>query len=198
MGQEQGAVEPEPGDTEDRQEDQAIGASVADHPPGLEQGIGLQAQLRIRWRCRGDEATGGIAGHRDDQRRASDPDGVAGRRQESAEQGADQDRDKRAGLDQGIAADQLVGLQMLGQDGVLDRTEQRRVAAEQTEGDQQQRQAVAGETGAGDDDDDDLENLHQTGDARLVELVGELAGAGGEDEERQDEDSRRQVGQNAR
>jgi uncharacterized tellurite resistance protein B-like protein len=55
---------------------------------------------------------------------------MSGRAGEQATgQRADQDRDEGAGLDQRVAANQFLLTQMLRQDGVLDRPEQRRMQA---------------------------------------------------------------------
>jgi hypothetical protein len=62
--------------------------------------------------------------------------------QQTAGQRTDQDGHKGAGLDQCIAANQLIGVQMLRHDGVLDRPEQGRMATEQEQRRHQHRQAV--------------------------------------------------------
>jgi len=50
---------------------------------------------------------------------------------QAAGQRPDQDGDEGSGLDLGVAADQFILVQMLRQDGVLDRPEQRRLQAEE-------------------------------------------------------------------
>ena len=62
--------------------------------------------------------------------------------EQSANKGAEQDRDEGSSLDHGVAADQFVFVQVLGQQCVLHRAEQRGVAAEQEQRCEQHRQAV--------------------------------------------------------
>jgi hypothetical protein len=120
---------------------------------------------------------------------------VAAAGEQAAEQRAEQDGDEGAGLDQRIAADQLLVLQVLRQDRVLDRPEQRRVQAEQEQPGEQHGEAVQPEAGAADQHDGDFEQLDHARQRRLVVLVGELPGGGREEEEGQDEHARREVGQ---
>jgi hypothetical protein len=84
---------------------------------------------------------------------------------------------------------------MLRHDRVLDRPEQRRMAAEQEQRAHQHRQAVQEETGSGDAHDDHFQHLDQAGEHRLVVLVGQLPGGGRKQEEGQDEDAGRQIGE---
>ncbi|MNM82627.1 hypothetical protein D3C81_946600 [compost metagenome] len=198
LGEQQRAVQPEPGDAEDRQEHRMALAGEADVAPGFAQRVGVDLELRFRRRGGGNAQAAPVADHGDRQAGGGDPQAAtcdAG--EQAADQGADEDGDEGAGLDQRIAADQLVLVQVLRQDRVLHRAEQGRVQAEQEQAGEQQLQAVQGEAGAGDQHDGDLQQLDQPRQAGLVVLVGELPGGGGEQEERQDEDARRQVGQQA-
>ena len=84
------------------------------------------------------------------------------------------------------------GLQVLRQDRVLDRPEQRRVHAHQRTA----RRTAATRFGSqkptrADHHDRDLEQLDAADQARLLVLVGELAGRRRQQHERQDEDARR-------
>ena len=89
-----------------------------------------------------NEARADPAGQRDrDAEHADDERAVVDQHQRAAEDRAEQDREERARLDQRIAGDQLVLAEVLGQQGVLDRPEDRRVRAEAEERDEQQRHA---------------------------------------------------------
>ena len=79
------------------------------------------------------------------------------RDQQPAGDGAEQDGDEGAHLDQAVAADEFVVLQVLRQDRVLDRAEQRRVHAQQRQRDEQQREVALPEAGETDRHDRDLE-----------------------------------------
>src|SRR5213593_1658787 len=93
----------------------------------------------------------------------------------------------------GVAADQLVGVEMLRQDAVLDRPEDRRVRAHQEDHPEQQGHAVEVEAGGPEQHDPDLEQLHEPDDPRLVELVRDLSRARREEEEGKREQAGAQV-----
>jgi hypothetical protein len=118
--------------------------------------------------------------------------------EQPAGQRADQDGDEGTSLDQRIATDQFVVVQMLRDDRVLDRPEQRRMAAEQEQRAHQDRQAVQEETGGGDAHDHHFQHLDQAGEHRLVVFVGQLPGGRREQEEGQDEDASRHIGKQPR
>ncbi len=182
-------VEPEPGHAEDRQEHRAVAARELEIAPRLRDRIPVDAQVR-RGRRRGRHAARReISGHRDADHGDRHPErrAAVGGDQHAAGDGADEDRERRARLHQRIAADQLVRVQRLRQDGVLHRAEQRRVQPHQEQRDQQQRQAAQHESGRAERHDGDLEQLDEADQPRLVVLVGELAGGGREQEERQHE-----------
>ena len=61
---------------------------------------------------------------------------------EAADDGAEQDRHEGRAFDQRVAGGQLFPLQMIGQDAVLDRAEQRRDHAEQEQRDEHDRHGV--------------------------------------------------------
>ncbi|MNF32832.1 hypothetical protein D3C84_136310 [compost metagenome] len=173
-------------------------AGEADVAPGLAQRVGVDLELRLRRRGGGNAQAAPVAEHGDQQAAGGDPQhAVRGAGEQAAGQGADQDGDEGAGLDQRVAADQLVLVEVLRQDGVLHRAEQGRLQAEQEQRGEQQFEAVCPEAGTGDQHDDDLQQLGPARQHGLVVLVGELAGGGREQKERQDEQARRQVGQHA-
>ena len=75
--------------------------------------------------------------------RTDDKRALVEQRDAAAEDRAEQDREERARLDQRVAGDELVVLQVLRQQRVLDRTEDRRVRAEAEERGEQHRHAAA-------------------------------------------------------
>ena len=100
-----------------------------------------------------------IAGkrHRDGRRAGVDrPVGLDGDHQ-AADDFAEQDGDERTHLDQPVAADEFVLAQILRQDRVLDRPEQRRMHAHQPQREEQQDQVAPIEPDRADDHDRDLE-----------------------------------------
>ena len=84
---------------------------------------------------------------------------------------------------------------MLGEQGVLHRTEEGRMGAEQKQRAEQQPQAVQGEPGRPQDHDPHFQQLDQPDDAGAFVLVGELPGGGREQEEGQDQHAAAQVDQ---
>ena len=110
-------------------------------------------------------------------------------------QGTEQNGNEGTALDQRVAADEFVLAQVLGQDGVLDRPEQRRMQAEQEKRAEQHIQAMPVESKRRNPHDRHFQHLDEARQHRLVVLVGELPGGGRKEEERQDEDPGREVGQ---
>jgi hypothetical protein len=91
-------------------------------------------------------------------------------------------------LHQAVAAGELGVLQVLRQVGVLHRAEERRMQAHEEDADSTERRAVGQEPDCGDHHHHDLEVLHEAHQAGALELVGELARGGREEQERRDED----------
>ena len=108
-------------------------------------------------------------------------------RREPADDGAEQDGHEGRAFDQRVAGRQFGALQMIGQDAVFDRTEQRRDHAEQEQRDEQQRDRVQQEADHREERDADLDELEPLRHQRLVEAVGDLAAERRQEEERCDE-----------
>ena len=111
---------------------------------------------------------------------------------EAAHDGAEQDRHEGRAFDQRVAGGQFFLLEVVRQDAVLDRAEQRRDHAEQKQRREQDRDRVQPEA-------DDAEaatpisaSFTHLRDDRLVEAVGDLAAQPRQEEERADEHRRRQ------
>ena len=129
---------------------------------------------------------------------ASDRPAALDRDDEAADDRAEQDRDERPHFDQAVAADELFGLQRLRQDRVLDRTEQRRMHAQERQRGEQQREVAPPEAGETDHHDGDLEELDPADEPRLLELVGELSRRRRQEHERRDEHRARDVDERVR
>jgi len=130
--QEEGAVEPEPGNGQQGLENGRVLTGQLQIAPGLHQGIGVQPQFGGRCRCRWNAAACQVTGQGHQQPAEADPArGIAETRQQAASQGAQENGGKGCGFHQGVATDQLLGMQMLGQDGVLHRPEQRGMTSEE-------------------------------------------------------------------
>ena len=96
-----------------------------------------------------DDGAGGIcraASHPTKRRRdaaaADDQRAVAEQHEAAAEDRAEEDRQERAGLDERVARDEFVLAQVLRQQRVLDRAEDRRVRAQTEERGEEQRNAA--------------------------------------------------------
>jgi len=159
-------------------------------------GLGLMRSFGAGGGRGRDGAAGQPAERCDDEAGSGHPDRIdPGPGEQSTGQRANQDRNEGAGLDQRIAADQLLLLQVLRQDRVLDRSEQRRMQAEQEQCRHQHGEAVQREAGGSDNHDAHFKHLDHARQHRLVVLVRQLAGRRREEEKGQDEDAGRKVRQ---
>ena len=190
LGQEGGAEEPHPRDAEERAEDDEVAVGELQVAPRLGDRVPVDDQRRVGRRRRR---------HRLRRQPAEDGDADAGvgdvlradpghGDEQAAGEVAEQDGDEGAHLDHAVAAGELALAEVLRQVGELDRAEQRRVQAHQEDAGEQERHVGANEAPGGERHDRDLEPLDEADQARLVELVGELAARRREQQERQDEE----------
>jgi hypothetical protein len=189
LGEVGGAVEPEPRDAEHRQPYHAIAVGKAQIARGLGERIPVDLQIGSHRRSLRYAAARDVARNRDDDgRRPRDerPAGLDGD-DEPTDDLAQQDSDEGAHLNQPVAADQLVGPQVLGQDRILHRPEHRRMHAHQRERAEQQRQVAPVEPDRSEHHDADFEQLDDADEGRFLELVRNLARGRGEQHERSDE-----------
>ena len=107
--------------------------------------------------------------------------------EQPAEQGAAEDGDIGAGFDQAGAAEHFVALEVLRQDRIFDRAEERRVNPHRRQRGEQQRDVVEQKAGRPEQHDPDLGGFDDADDARLVMRVGELPGERRKQEEGGDE-----------
>ncbi|MEJ0069339.1 MAG: hypothetical protein WDO24_12125 [Pseudomonadota bacterium] len=108
---------------------------------------------------------------------------------------AEQDREKRTGLDQRIARDQLVRRQMNRQDAVFQRAEERRMQPHQDQHDEQQGDIAEAQPDHAEQHEADLASLDDADQPSLLEPVGEPPGRRRAQQERQDEQAGRQIGE---
>ena len=107
---------------------------------------------------------------------------------EPADNRAGEDCEKCRGFDQRVAGGKFGGREMIRQDAVLDRAEQRRNDAEQKQREKQQRDRVQPEAGDRAVPATPIStSFSRCGDVGLVEPVGDLAAERRQDEERKDE-----------
>ncbi len=117
---------------------------------------------------------------------------MIGHDQEAAGDGAEEDGEEGAGLDQGVAGEKFVGLQMDRQDAVFQRPEEGRMHPHEEQHDHQEGDAAGREGAARRSAMMTISATLMTADEPLLlEFVGELPGRGGEEEEGQDEDAGR-------
>ena len=124
----------------------------------------------------------------DDAAAANDECPLAEQHHTSAKDRPKQDCEKGAGLDERVAGDELVLVQVLRKECVFDRAEDRRMRAEEEERREEQRHAFQPEPHRAHRHDDDLSDLDDAGDIRLVDAVGQRTRGAGEEEERRNED----------
>ena len=191
-----GAEQPEPRDAEDRLEDRLalprqpnqgprLGGRIPAHRPGVGGGRGRDGAAR----CIASRRDGHHEDEQSERHVAEAADGRAG-------DGAEQNRHERAHLHHGVAAHELRGVEVLGQHRVLQRPEESGLRSKQKQRRQQRRHALRKERDAGQRRAADLAELHKANQPRLLELVGQNAGGGGKQKERQDEQPSRQIDEN--
>ena len=176
-----------------------VGAKLADQRPGRGEDVLVDLESRRADAGCGDEARRAVAGERDEHelgdhawRRA------ALGRGETAEDEAADDRSVSRALDQRVAGDQLLAPQMIGQNAVFDRAEQRRDHAEPEQRRIEQRRRSKRKAGRGDHLNEDLREFEPPGDQRLVMRIGDLAPERGKRDRGQDEDDGREQDLEAR
>ena len=106
---------------------------------------------------------------------------------DAGDDGTEQDGKEGAALDQRVAGRQLRAREMVGQDAVFDRAEQRGDGPEQEHGEEQKSQRMESEAGDSDRGDGDLGELEPLRHQGLVVAVGELAAEAGQEKERGDQ-----------
>ena len=100
---------------------------------------------------------------------------------------AGEDREKGAGLHQGIAVDQLGRREMLRQQRVFDRARKRRLRPEHEQQSQRERQVAGQQGGRGAQHGDQLGGLEDLQQPRALEPVGQLPRRRREQKERRDQ-----------
>ena len=154
--------------------------------------VAQQARAR-RIGCRGwrrrDLTRGNPAQERTDNAAAADDESPLGEQDHTATKDrAEEDCEKCARLDERIARDQFIFVQVLRKQGVFDRAEDRRMRAEEEECGEKERHALEPEAHGAHSHDDDLGDLDDASDVRLVDAIGERARCAREEEERRNED----------
>ena len=145
-------------------------------------------------RRQGNLAAREVAGHGDRQHQYEKPSGD-GRlaADQRAHDGAEQYGHEGAHANHAVAADQFRLVQVLGQNRVLQWTEERGLKPKQEQHGQHQRKALQNQGHARQQGDGNLKQLDPAHDARFLVLVGDLSGHGRKQEKRQHEQTRRGV-----
>ena len=129
-----------------REPDRADRRGMAHHAPGLGEQVRRDAQRWIGGRRGGDPDRREQPEQRECDAGGADPGGaVRQQHQGAAGDGAADDRQEGRRLDHAVAGDQFVLGEMLRQQAVFHRTEQRRLHAEAGQHDQQARHALGQE-----------------------------------------------------
>ena len=177
---EHGAEKPEPGDAEDRVEDRAVLGHEAHDAQRFADRVPVEFQIRCAggcgWYCAADQIS--EYGDADDKDRSGRSTEITECHQRTADHHADQHRHRGAHFNQAIAADEFFCLEGLRQDRVLDRTKYGRVQPHQEQHDKQQPDLVRVEGVHGNQHRADLEQFDVADQARLLEFLRDLSGAG--------------------
>ncbi len=182
------AEQPEPRDRENRQQERRPRRDVADDVDRVAQkprarriSTGRRRRGRNLPCCEPADEGRRDAAATDDERAVADEHDAA------AEDRAEQNRQERAGFDERVARNELVLAQVLRQQRVFDRAEDRRVRAEAEERGEEQRDTALPESPGAERHDADFGNLHHARDLRLVDPIGQRSRRTGKEEERRDE-----------
>ena len=106
---------------------------------------------------------------------------------------AEQDGDEGARLNQAVAHHQFAFFEVVGQDGVFQRAEQRGLRAHAEQHGQKQYGRLDIKTVGRHAHDDDFQYFDDAGETRFVVTGAELAGDGGKEEIGQDEQQRAEI-----
>ena len=193
---EQGADEPEPGHAEHRAPHYHIVSDHAQYMQGLGEDIRIDFQIRCDGWCHRNRTADQMPGNRQaDHRRGRGLRSVPGNHQQRhAGDHADQNRNGGAHFHQAVTACEFFRRQHLRQDGVFDRAEQGGLHTGQKQAEQQQRGQAVNEAKGRQTHDSDFHGGGDADQARFLDLLGDLAGGGGKQEVREDEQCRRQIG----
>ena len=163
----------------------------------MAENIPVQAHFRRGGRCTRDAATGDItqACHQQD-RRCDNGRVVRGRHHDPRADGTGQNRQEGAHFHQSVATDQFILMQVLRQDRVLHRPEQRRVRPHGEQRQQHHPQVVEHEPRRAHQHDRDLAQFDQADQRILGVFLAKLPRQCREQKERQNEQQRTQVDPN--
>ena len=186
--QHQRANEPEPARHHGAPPQSRLAADIFDERAGRGENIAPDHQV---WRAlagRRNEPAGDPACHRRHNHQPGEMDGVAAiLRRDAGDDGADENGKKGPALDQRIAGRQFGALEMVGQDAVFDRSEQRSDRPVQSDRDKQQNDRVDGEAHHRQHGNGDLEQLQALRHQSFVVAVGKFAAEARKQKERKDQ-----------
>ena len=186
------ADKPKPGNADDGGVDFAVGKGLFQNGFGIAHNVPVDFCFRgFRCHARHKQAGGEAANSDDEQENGYR--GAADAGQNSAQNLAEQDGEKRAAFHQAVARNQLVFVQIIGQHGVFQRAEQGGMQAHQENAEQQKQQRLAEETRRGQQHNQHFGHLHRHRHAAAVEFVAQLAGEGGKQEKGQHKQKRAHV-----
>ena len=182
------ANEPEPGRSEDRQAHFSALPCVAQNPRRCRQQVPAEPQVRCGSRSRRHPQARGKAETRADEQQ----DAAGGRSpgdcdRDPAGDSAGENREKGAGLHQGVAVDQLGGRKVLRQQRVFDRARKRRLSAQHEQQDERESQVAGQQSSGGAEHGDELGGFEDLQQSRTLEPISELPGRRREEKERRDQ-----------
>ena len=182
------AKQPEPGHREDRKQQRRTRRHVADDGDRVAQQARARRIGSRGWRRR-DLTCRNPAEERTDNAAAADDESPLGEQDHaSTKDRAEEDCEECARLDERVARDEFVLVQVLRKQRVLDRAEDCRVGAEEEECCEEERHAFEPEAHGANSHDDDFGDLDDASDIRLVDAISQRARCAREEEERRNED----------
>ena len=197
-GDDHDADGPEPRDHQAGPPDGGVGPGAPQQPDGRAQDVAVDDECGRRLAGRGDGSAGAVAeGREAKDRRREDRGAAAAGTGKAGEDRAEQDGEERRAFDERVAGGQFLAGEMIGEDAVFDRPEERGDHAEEQHGEEEHRDGMKGEARDRHGRGADLGEFQALRYQRLVVAVGDLTADAGEKEEGDDEERARQRHQHA-
>ena len=192
------ADQPEPAHHQRAPPQPRIGSQLLDQRAGGDEDVAVDRKLRRALAGGRDEPARNPAGERGEDHQPGEVDRIAvALGGKTGRDGADQDREKSTAFDQRIAGRELFAGEMVGQDAVFDRPEQRSERAKQKQRDKKKNKRVERKPRNREHGNADLHELDALRHPGFVVAVGELTAEPRQKEVRRDEDRGSELNQNS-
>ncbi len=188
LGEESRAHKPEPGDPQDAEKHIPLPGRMDEDLPGLGDEVEADFQIGLGGAGRRNVPARNPPQHRHrDHHNRDDGDAAFGQYDLGAEDGAGENRQEGTGGDQGVAAHELIVLELVRKNAVFDGAEEGGLDTHQEQHRHEHGDAAGIKPDRTHRHDDDFSELDAANEFRLVEFVSELARCRRKEKERQNE-----------